>query len=484
MPGAVRTAFVVLAVGVAARAEDPPPTKHVNVVTPEARAAIERYVKLVYRPAEHGLSSVSAVLAYPDGSASPGRFRFVPPTRVAFEPGAAPVPVTNPVAALQFRLPLRAAFEGMPLIEEAEHDAEIVEKDGAKWLVVTSFINGGKDRTDEFAFDAAGLLAKARPGLSLPEGAPQPEISFAWSDVSGLHRVEAMELSMGDASHAVAWKFRLAYSDVLGVNLLTSFTTDLSARDGGKDAHKFAPVLLDALVVNGSPVDVPRPGVHRNRVSPDAKAAIDAYARLVYRPVDRGLVSATGTIACDETSSAKFDYHAPNALAVWATRDARQAAPLHRVALLAALDGVRIVETYEFDADFVGEGAARVLRVVEYKGDVKTATVDYSLDAAGLVTSLRRRGGVDPAAPTSDLTTRVTWAICGKLRRVESCDVIAGPPDSTALSHFAFRYAAIDGIELPVAYVRTDVQSGKDAKAVTYRLEALVVNGKAASPPK
>jgi hypothetical protein len=242
------------------------------------------------------------------------------------------------------------------------------------------------------------------------------------------------------------------------------------------------------------PPPAAKPAVHENKISADAKAAMDAYAKLVYRPTDRGLRSLSGTIVAESSKTPKtstFEFTAPAAVSVSTSGDAKPDSPavnaeaaFHRFALITALDGVRIGGSTELDAAFVEKDGARWLQVVEYRAGARTATVEYALDARGLVTSLRRRTGSDAAKPVSDTTIRLTWGACGKLFRVESADLVSGPPDTTTFGHYELRYGTVDGFSVPTSYVRTHVEAGKDAKPYPYRFDDLVVNGKKAAAPK
>jgi len=500
MTGAGRAAVFVVVLATGAWAQDPPPAPepaaHENKVSPAAKAAAERFDRLAYRPAEHGLTSISAVLGSGTAPSRPlWRFEFTPPGRPKLSPapGANPAPAQSQAAEIQLALPLRAAYEGVPLFDGKEYDADVVEREGRRVLVLTTYHDGVKGRTSEFTLNEEGLLVGAT--AIAPAEAVNPVMKLAWEKVGDLRRIAAIDLTMIRGEETLSrFTFTLAYSDVAGVNIMTSFELMGSVTEGGKARDIAVSVRLDSLSLNGKPDDRPRPAAHANKISTEAKAAMDAYAKLVYRPAEHGLVSLTGTIVPDWTKTPKtstFEFRAPNIVSVAMTGDAKPDSPgakaavaLHKFGILAALDGVRIGGTPEYDAAFADKDGARWLEVVEYGGGARTGTNDVALDARGLVTSLRRRGGPDPAAPTSDVTIRVTWAKFGSLWRVESADLVSGPSDTTTFSHYAFQFGTIDGFGVPTSYVRTHVEAGKDAKAFPYRIEDLVINGKKAEALK
>jgi len=497
MTSVVRAAVVVVVLAASAWAQDAPPAtapRHENKVSAEAKAAIEQYQRLVYRPGDRGLLSLSAALAADGGPPPVWRIDFKPPRSFGFgpTPGARPTPVQSKMSIIQLQAPLRAGLMGMPLWDGDEYDAEVVDRGGVKTLVVTEYHGAAKGSTSEFVFDAAGLLATATP---TPDASFHPVVKITWERVGDLNRIVGVEMTAADGAQSMHTKAALSYATVAGVELLTSFTTSFTATERGTTRQVNGTIRLVDVVVNGKSVELPKPKKHENQISPEARAAMDAYAKLVYRPAEHGLVSMSGSIVSEGTTPPQafhvFEFRAPNAVSIAPaaaappdTPGVKAGAAFHRFALLAALDGVRIGETTELDAKFVGEGGARTLQVVEYVAEARSATVEFAVDARGLVTSLRRRGGADPAAPTSDVTIRVTWGKFGTLWRVESADLVSGPPETTTFSHFAFQFATVGGCSVPTSYVRTHVETGKDAKVHAYRVEDLVVNGRKAEMPK
>jgi hypothetical protein len=481
-----RYALFVAALATSASAEDPPPgTKpaaHQNKVSPAAKAAADRFDHLVYRPAEHGLKTLSAVLGAGTAPSRPlWQFQFNPPDhpKLTPSPGAKPSPAQTQAAEVQLAMPLRAAYEGVPLFDEKEYDADVVERDGLHVLAVTSFRGGAKLRTTEFTLNDEGLLDVARPVASADGVCPV--MKLAWEKVGDRRRIASIDLTvLRGAEVSAEFAYTLAYADVAGVNVETSFVLKGWVTEAGKKHDVDVSVRLDSLTVNGKPDDRPRPGAHANKISPEAKAAIDAYAKLVYRSAEHGLVSMSGTIvpAWMKTPAATtFEFKAPNLMNLAAAADGKPAPGFHRFALFAAIDAVRIGESTEFDAELVEKDGRRTVEVVEYRAGAKLATTTYVLDADGLVSSLTRLVA-ERTPQAADVVITLKWAKFGGLYRVEHAELASVSAEKQVSADYAFTYATVDGMSIVTSYVRTVREPGKDAKEYPYRIDDLVVNGK------
>jgi hypothetical protein len=457
------------------------PSAHVNVVTPEAKAALEAFAKLAYRTNEHGFRSASGTLA-------PGGIRFdvtpqgavVRPPEI--DPGGTWASVGRGVQPM-----LGFAYNGVAIVDSPQHDAEFVEQQGRRVLVVTTYRAGSPVAKSESVFDERGLLVSMR-STSLGESSSKTEMRLAWTDVAGQWQLERMEC--WDASKPVHVTVALAFADVSGLHVPVSLKWMMSNVPGVK-----RPLLLavEGFVLNGAPVASPKVALHDNQVTPEAESLMSAYARLVYRPVEHGLIAASGDVVPEgpKPLRRRFSFFAPLFLSVTLppegkpdSPDGRAMAASTRLALLGAIDALRVSESLEYDARVVERDGARILEVVEYRAGARTATSEAAFDAAGLVATLRRREGADPAAPTSDVTYRLEWEKAGDVSRVRGIDLSVGAAEARAHKRYAYSYATIDGIQFVTAYTVAFSESGSAEKLYRYLIEDLVLNGKKVAPAK
>jgi len=173
---------VLTALATAARAEDPPPAKakHENKVTPEAKAAMEKYARLVYRPTDHGLVSLSgAIVQAGAGDAKPRPFSFKAGGHLDVESAPGVDPASGRAKMGQFMLgaPLEATLAGISLTDGDEYDAQFVDRDGVRTLLVTQYGDGRERSASSFTFDANGLVAATELGAG---PALSGQMRFAW----------------------------------------------------------------------------------------------------------------------------------------------------------------------------------------------------------------------------------------------------------------------------------------------------------------
>ena len=456
----------------------PPKPKHENVVTPEAKAAIERYARLVYRPGEHGLVTASGTVA-PDGV----KFEFEAPSIVAVaQPREA---FTDGQLSSEYTEPLQLAFKGPPICGESEFDAELVNRDGELVLVVRTDWTEPNRVLREYSLDAQGLFVEMRLQVTIDGKFSSELVSrFEW-----LRHGERFVLSVLDATvfvdgHRSAFRYELAYADVGGLWLMTSY---MLSKQGDSKRYRF-----ESLRVNGKSVELPKPWKHVNRVSAEAKEAIERYAKSVDRPTDRGLVSLAGGIAQDGDATAvprRFRFAAGGHLAIDPAQGAdpksgraKMGQFLVGAPLEATLAGLPLVSGDEYDAEFIERDGKRTLTVTNFRDGVKRRSDEFVLDSNGMIaTSVTDVGGRGPS-----VTTKIAWEKAGDLHRIRTLDVTAVVEGGTMRFVYELEYGEIGGFALVKSYrFAASGAMGADAmsKAATFRLVDLVVNGKKTESP-
>jgi hypothetical protein len=251
---------------------------------------------------------------------------------------------------------------------------------------------------------------------------------------------------------------------------------------------------IDDFVLNDAKVALPKVVLHENSVTPEAQTLMDAYARIVDRPIAHGLVTASGDVvpAGEKPVRRRFSFTAPLFLAVTLpppvkndSPEGRAVAASTRLALLLAIDGIRLAESLEYDARVVERDGVRVLEVVEFKSGARSATSEFTFDADGLVATLRRRDGADPAAPTSDVAFRFEWEKSDGSCRVRAAELTVG----FTRKRYEIGRSKIDGVDFVTSYSVVVVENGTST-TFRYCVEDLVLNGKkveaskpAADPP-
>jgi hypothetical protein len=451
------------------------PTAHVNVVTPEANAALEQFAKLVYRPTDHGVKTASATFL-PSGlrfELAGGRCSLLPP---ADESGG-----TWAAFAATFDPLLRSAWFGPPIADSTHFDAEVVDKLGRRVLVLTSFRDGVAVSRNSLAFDDRGLVVAIHFDVLLPP-VKSSEMRVSWTPVGGLWQVERVEC--WDVKQAQRVTIAFGFADAAGARVPASMKL-LVSNVPNVDS---APVLAATdLIVNGAKVVLPPLLVHANEVTPEARTLMDAYERRFRRTVGAGVASASGALTADDAPAAtrRFTYSAPLFVSVAAPSEAKPDSPaatelneLIRFGLIAAIDGVRLTESLEYDARVVDRGSGRVLEVVSYATGERTASSEFSFDADGRVASMRRREGVDPAAPESDVTMRCEWAPADEVERLQAVEVTVGK----TRKRFEYSYVEVGGVTFLRSFSFL-FEADDGSFQANYRVEDLVLNGKKVALP-
>jgi hypothetical protein len=476
-------AFAALGVlALPARAQDPPPekTRHENVVTPEAKAAIDRFNRLVYVADRHGLRSCAGVLV-PVGFASDERspFEWKPP-------GLADLRLAGPVArelsaarlwAWAFRIPVYLALHPDGIFDYAEFDARIAhEQDGLTTLAVTEYEQGSVLSSDEFVFDREGLLTKRVHGVPGGSTSQAYTATYTYAKVGDAYCLAGMQFTAAKPS-AARYVCTLRYAEVAGFHLLESY--DVTVLTEAAVRRKFTFRVAD-LAVNGESVALLKSEKHVNRVTPEARAALDRHAGLVYRASDQGLRTATATLLPNrgrvEVEDGRIRVTASGA------PDDPQAVANARFcefALGLALSGPLLVERREFDAEFVDRSGRRVLAVTEYDGGAVLWRKEAVLDHRGLVVSLSVRGP-EAASPQSEY--RFGWRQMGDRWQVQRFELW----ESRAPAHYdvAFTFADAAGMSLPASLAMNVTNVGPTNGTIDFALSDLVVNGKPVALPK
>lgn len=490
-------AVVLVAFASSAGAEDPPPAKakHVNVVTPEAKAAMEKYARLVYRPTEHGLRSMSgAIFGVGFGGSKPRRFTFQAGGHVDVEVAAGVDPSSGRAKMGQFILgaPLEASLAGLVLVETDQYDAQFVDREGRETLVVTNYKDGAPARTGAFTFDANGLVATAEMG---PESSIPGHVEMSWAKSGDSYRLEVIDVSASPlaAGGSLRVRYELTYSTLAGTDVVTSFGFAASGVDGKQVIDLRGTFRLDDVVVNGAKVDVPMPPVHEQHVSPEARRAIDTYLRRTYLPSAHGLRSLSGAVfpAGDrQAQPVNFAFVAPGEVVLTPpagmdprSQDGVLVLSTHRVALDMALKSMELASTLEFDAEFVDRGGCRLLEIAGYSKGVRTETRELDFDGNGLLASVTVRFGEDPTKTTGVTNVRLTWEKTGALHRIARVDTVTVQGERSVRTTTEVRYSQREGIDLPSEFSLTWTVNGERTTR-SYVLANLVLNGKpVAAPP-
>jgi len=461
----------------------PTPWKHENFVGEKAKAVLDRYASLVYRPGEHGMQSFSSGFSEDaSGAKSPWKFTFTPPLGLEIVSAATGKP--NSSATIAFAIPLRAAFAGMPIVDREEYDVEVVEKDGEKLLSMTEYVDGAKGSTSEFLFDDAGLFAEARPA---PDAAgTRMTLAFRWESTGDLHRVASIEMSASQGANSQRILYDLKYATIDGVDVLAYFQLAV----GSGPAERTVAMRLTDAIMNGKKIDLPAPPKRENRISPEAKVLLDRYAALAYRPGERGVSTLAASLVPDwpdAPSALSVEFRAPDVVVVRPPSGpgSKPAPPRlgtspEQFAMLTALNGLRPSETGTFDADVVKKDGAATLVVADLRGGMRYMTNEFTFDDAGLVATLRRKMGADPDKSTSDVTFRVQWTKLDDRWAIASLVKTAGTEIKRS-DAYSFTYAKAGDAWVPATMKHIAID-GETMTSHPYRLTDFVVNGKKAAP--
>jgi hypothetical protein len=228
----------------------PRAAKHVNVVTPEAKAAIERYQRLVWRPAEHGLAKQHATLGGKSGTARTLVVDFAAPQTLTVNPapGVDPMSTGAQMGMLEYGPSLRVAFLGMPIADVDEYDAAFADRDGRRVLVVTEFHGQVQPSTSELEFDGAGLLVEVAP---VAGPVTRPHMTLSWASTGDLHRVVGIQSEYDESGLPMQVRSALIYGEFGGVQTLASLSIDVTLGEGTHRRDVSSTIRLSDLVVNG-----------------------------------------------------------------------------------------------------------------------------------------------------------------------------------------------------------------------------------------
>jgi hypothetical protein len=481
--GVVRCTFRVENVVVNGKAVDvPAPPSHVNRVTPEAQAAIDRFEGLVWRPADHGFTSVEGEFVAGDDAVA-RRHRFV-----ATAPAFVSVTLANGfdqdspagiAATAALGRPLRMAYVTVAMVGPGEFDAERVTKGGRDVVTATLWRDGARSEEQELTLDANGLIAESRVRTYGASGQVTSilDSKFTWGPIGDRWRVESLDVVRRPPLDPSKWLVRTAttlrYADVGGVQVLAAMRICESTAAGPPSIYQ---LHVAHLVLNGKPVELPRP-VHANRVTDDAQAAIGRYEKLVYRPADHGLVSASGVY---QPLALTFEVKPPARLEMAVTPGEKPGSPrtgmqmaIHEP-LACAFGGPLLHSSDAYDASFEDRAGARVLVVTDFVDDLPTTRREVTFGEEGLVLSmLVVHTGPFPAQENY----RYAWKDGAGGRLVASDEVRDGPDPGAPEMTVAFVYTELGGVLVPTS-IAVSFKGGKaDGKSLAFGLAEAVVNG-------
>lgn len=468
----------------------PEPWKHQKQVTPEAKAAIERFASLVNRPAGHGLKSLSGALVK-SGSRDPNppTFRFTAGGHVVVVPeeGQAPSRSARWLTTLMLWTPLDLTLAGLPLTEQGEYDAEFVDRAGGRTLVFTWFRDGEKVSTCSYTFDAYGMPATAEMG--------NQRTHFAWHKAGDRFYLVGLDVTLAwvGTDDAVRLQYELTWTTLRGIDVMTCFDVAASGRHGKELLNERMTCWLTDVVLNGYAVSTPRPTVHESCISPEALSAIKRYLGRRYLPAEHGLRSLSGVIRQTEPGAVRalrFEYTPADHVVVTRPDYADAGSPLgqwalsnHAFVLGVALESMEVTGGPEFDADFVERDGCRFLEIAGYTKGARTETRRLDFDGNGLVSAVSLTYGPDAARAPGVTNFRIEWQKSGDLFRIVRADILhnmqgrPGPRLRSTLS-----YTRIEGVDIPTAFTLNSSLNGEES-AWSCVLTDLVLNGKAVAVP-
>jgi hypothetical protein len=477
----------------------PRPWIHESRVSPEARAMIDRCERLVDRPADHGFASATFDLVT-TGAKTPARtsYEVTAPGKVATKAQVGPSWGASDPRLQQ--LILETAFDPLEILslrhlESA--DAEVVERDGRRVLVVTSFRDGAISMDFEIGMDDDGLPASVISRDMSESGDPSKVVTMrpTWTSSGERRRVEKLVMAMKLSGVSLNLESVLRRAPLAGMDLIASIDVVVSTVATGP--LKFA-VCVENLVVNGKKVDVPAAPARPNHVTPEAQAAMDRFAAITYRPSDHGLKTVSGELVAGGAGGLRrhrFSFVTPSLVAVTLANGFDQDSPSGKAATAEMTTPLRMAYTSlvlagdaEFDADRVTKDGSDVLSVTCYRDGAKSQEQEVTLDAAGLIRTSRVRA-LDASGATTTITdTTFTWGRIGDQWRVVGLDAVSRPPSDTGKwlvrNVTTFRYAEVDGFEVLAAFSIGEATPAKPGSMYTLHVERLVLNGKPADLPR
>lgn len=481
-----------------ARAEDPPaaPPKHENRISPEAKAAMEKFRSLVYRPEDHGLVSVTFD-AVPIGFESRDRLRieYVPPAdlRVTLPPVLDREMRRSGMWPWTVKGVLYLAFDVPGMFDYAEIDADLVRRGDECVITATEYEDGKRSSSDDFVLRADGLVTRRVHRAEEGSASTNFTATFTWVRHADLDCLAAFDVTL-DVPNLERHVFTLRYTDVAGVHLPTSCEMTYAAKDAAPKTFSF---FVDGLVLNGKKVDLPTPWKHVNNVSPEAMVAMERYAKLVHRPTEHGLVSLSGKIVAQGAESSKprgFSFKAAGHVGVESAPGADPNAGGTRMGrvmlgfpLEATLAGIPVADGGEYDAAFVERDGGRALVVTNYKDGAKKRIDEFTFDATGLLSS----AAIGTRAPGGGIAMKMqlSWEASGERHRIRAIDWTAGLDGGAGSMRMQYEleYGEVGGIAMVTSYTLAASGAAGDqslARKATFRLADLLLNGKKVESPK
>lgn len=270
----------------------------------------------------------------------------------------------------------------------------------------------------------------------------------------------------------------------------------------------FAAILVaPAAAAEEAPPPKPEaPARHENKVTSEAKAAFEAWQKLLYRPTDHGLKELAGTVEMrhemagmegmggtgagmpDMTLRFAVSFRAPATMEVAAKGNSPMFPPQAaegmgrslKSLLLNAL-GVFAPEgdDAEYDAEVAAEEGRKVLVVTTYEKGARQGAVRFTLDDRGLAASgaavFTEKG---PGGSATEVRARLGFEYAKEGDRFllvkKKVEISIAP----APFEYAVEYADAGGFRIPVK-----TTTGMQGMNMVYRFADLTVNGKKVDLP-
>jgi len=240
----------------------PKPAVQERRISPEARAAIDRYLQRRYVPSEHGLRTLAGRVVPTGADPLPTtRFTWSPADQVVvtLAEGVDPDSPDGQKALSTSRLCVSAALNGMEIAVGGAIDAEFVERDGRRLLRIAGYVKGTRTESREIELDGDGLLAAITvwQGPDAATAVTTTRFRLHWEKTGDRFRIARLEL-VRSGSDGVATRFEVAetYASVGGIDVPAGFAVTYTDDEGG-ESHAYA---IRDLVVNGKKFEPPVPG--------------------------------------------------------------------------------------------------------------------------------------------------------------------------------------------------------------------------------
>lgn len=260
----VLAALPLLALAAIVRADDPPPAakppaapaKHENVVSPEAKSALEKIAKAVNGPLQKIKEATGTIVAaFPKG-AQTMKFTAKAPGVVAVEAAAGGGAGTEGGRGMgggrgvgrQVEPILGYALGLFDLADDVEHDASVEQKDGKDVVSLTTYKFGEVVERRVITTNADGLPATAvvtRYGMRAQGGGPIQKaeqvnnVNYAWTKNGDSWRLDKIDTKSDKAATSIAF----TYLDAGGVSFPATWT--LTFPNGVTMATKVTELVVD-----------------------------------------------------------------------------------------------------------------------------------------------------------------------------------------------------------------------------------------------